>query len=120
MPNIVYLVHINHIFIQRSEPINFKSEEDLQNAIHEAIADCPENAMRTYDFETLEEAQIKANEVKLDGYWKFDEGYTRPSKWYYFEMEVAQIVEERILENGDFDEEPVYSSDYYHPEIQLY
>ena len=116
MPNYIYLVHINHIFIQRSEPICFKSEEGFQNAIHEAIADCPESAQRTFEFATLEEAKLKANEAK-DGFWKFDDGYARPGKWYYFEAEVAQIVEERIMENGDFDEEPVSSSDYYHPEI---
>lgn len=117
MSSKIYLVNINHIFIQRSEPIIFESEEDLQDAIHEAMADCPGNAFRTFEFNTLEEAQAKANEVKLHNFWLFDEGYTRPGKWYYFEAEVAQIVEERILENGDFDEESVSESEYYHPDI---
>lgn len=119
MPQNIYFVHINYIFIQRTKPIHFRSEEDLQSAISEAVAYCPENSQRTFEFKSLEEAKLKANSVKLEGRWMFDEGYARPSKWYYFEAEVAQIVEERILENGDFDDEPLYSSEYYHPEIPL-
>ena len=118
MPNYIYLVHINHIFIQRAEPIVFNSEDDFQATIKDAIMDSPEKAQRTFEFATLEEAKLKANEAK-DGFWQFDEGYARPGKWYYFETVVAQIVEERILENGDFDDEPVSLSEYYHPEIPV-
>ncbi len=119
MPQNIYLVHINYIFIQRSMPIRFRSEENLQSAISEAVAYCPDNSQRTFEFKSLEEAKLKANSVKLKGRWMFDEGCARLIKWYYFEAEVARIVEERILENGDFDDEPVYSSEYYHPEIPL-
>lgn len=118
MSNSIYLVHIDHIFIQRPEPIVFNSEDEIQATIKDAIMNSPEKAQRTFEFATLEEAKLKANEAK-DGFWKFDQGYARPNKWYYFEAEVAQIVQERILENGDFDDEPVSSSEYYHPEIPV-
>lgn len=117
MPNHIFIVYIDHIFIQRDEPIRFTSEENLQAAIREAVMNTPESAQRTFEFETLEEAQRKANEVKFDGNWQYDEGYSRPEKWYYFDMEVAQIVEEEILDNGDFGEEAVSKSEYFHPEI---
>lgn len=117
MPNNIFIVYIDHIFIQRDEPIRFTSEENLQAAIREAVINTPESAQRSFEFKTLEEAQRKANEIKLDGKWQYDEGYSRPSKWYYFDMEVAQIVEEEIMENGDFGEEAVSKSEHYHPEI---
>ena len=117
MPNNIFIVYIDHIFIQRDEPIRFASEEDLQAAIREAVMNTPESAQRSFEFKTLEEAQRKANEIKLDGKWQYDEGYSRPSMWYYFDLEVAQIVEEEIMENGDFGEEAVSKSEHYHPEI---
>ena len=110
MSESIYLVHIYHIFIQRCEPIHFNCEEDVQDAIHGAIASCLAHAIRTFEFKTLEEAQLKVNETK-DGFWQYDEGYARSNKWYYFEAEVAKIVEER------FDKETAFVSKYYHPEI---
>ena len=117
MPNHIFIVYIDHIFIQRDEPIRFTSEENLQAALREAVMNTPESAQRSFEFKTLEEAQRRANEIKLDGNWQYDEGYSRPAKWYYFDMEVAQIVEEEILDNGDFGEEAISKSEYYHPEI---
>lgn len=119
MPNHIFNVFIYHIFIKNNEPIRFASEDELQAAIQKAVTYSSWNTQRIFEFNTLEEAQAKANEVKLHNFWLFDEGYTRPGKWYYFEAEVAQIFEERILENGDFDEEPVSESEYYHPDIPL-
>lgn len=112
----LYIVYIDHIFIQRDEPIRFTSEEDLQASIQKAVKDTPASGQRTFEFATLEEANLKANEVK-NGFWKFDEGYSRPKKWFYFDMEVAQIVEEEIQENGDFGEEAISKSEFYHPDI---
>ena len=113
----IYLVHFDHIFIQSLEPIRFKSEKALQRAIGEAVKNSPEHAQRTFDYDTLEEALVKIREITQDGYWQFDKGYTKPFNWYYFESEVAQIVVERLLDNGDYDDEPESKSEYYHPNI---
>ena len=115
----VYLVLIDHIFFQSIKPIRFKSENDLQRMIEEAVKNSPAHAQRVFEFDTLEEALTKTREITQDGYWMFDKGFANPINWYYFESEVAQIVVERLLDNGDFDDEPESKSEYYHPRIPL-
>lgn len=120
MSNHIFNVLIYHIFIKSKKPIRFASEDELQAAIQEAVTNSSTDyTQRIFEFNTLEEAQRKANEIKFDGNWQYDEGYSRPSKWYYLDMEVAQIFEDEILDNGDFGDEPISESAYFHPNIPI-
>lgn len=114
----LYFVNIDHVFLQDSHPISFASEANLQKCIEEALLATPnDSSFRSFEFDSLREAQAKLNDVKRTLYLKSDHGYSRPSEWYFLEFEVAWIEECETDNRGDFCNEK--QTPYAHLDIPL-